>query len=247
MRGGDDHFKVTSVWNAGRWERVQSASCGGCGKSSSIHDAGHAPKPVSMMAEKFRQKGWKIASRRTGDRCPTCVRGGVSAKPPLTPTQKRAAYCRIAGVAPAASTPPSKKPKEADMPKTEPVLIGTAARAPTSGAEAPRVATREDRRRIQDALDEHYLTDKACYAKSGSDRVLADLLKVPRAWVGEERERAYGPDACEADSQDLARLADLEAVAKALEAQGLELAAKGERLVHDIAALRTGLAKRVTA
>ncbi|MDB5458132.1 MAG: hypothetical protein JWP92_3717 [Caulobacter sp.] len=233
MRGGTDHFKITSVWDrtSCRYERVQTATCGKCGHAHAIHDAGGTnPKPVSVMAEKFRQKGWRIGPKPNSDRCPRCERGSVArSSAPLTPAQKRAAYCRIADVPRAASKPepPPEKPQEAPM--TKPALVL---------ADPPRQPSREDRRRIIDGLDDSYLPDKGCYAKDGSDKALAERLKVPRAWVAEERERAFGPDVCEADSADLAQLTALSAKASDLETRAMDVAAEAEAMRRQITALR---------
>jgi hypothetical protein len=257
MSGGAESFKITSVWvdSARRYERVQQAVCS-CGRSAVIHDSGQVAKPPEMMAAKFRQKGWRIAARRGGDQCPACAAGksrkaggaaGVAAKTsprppptpkpgPLSPAQKRVAYCRIAGVTPAARpTIKPQEPKEAKM-KNAPVA-----------ADPPRQPDRADWRRIRDALDVHYLPDQGRYAKDGSDRKLAAELNLPRAWVAEERERAYGPDQCEADGQDLRQCEALQAEAKALEQTGLDLATKAEALGRAVELLRVKLAVRGVA
>lgn len=247
MRGCVEHFKITSVWSAAScaYERVQTATCGKCGASSVIHDAGGSnPKPVSVMAEKFRQKGWLIAPRPGGDRCPRCTPSGKAGTGrALTPGQKRAAFCRIADVPRAIPKPdiPIQKPKEAVMSKPAAAPVSAALAAP------PRSPTREDRRKILDALDDGYLVDKGCYAGEATDQSLADRLKVPRAWVAEERERAFGPDACEADGADGARLTALMASLAALEQKGLAVAEEAEGLRRDCHRMAAKLAARGVA
>lgn len=248
MRGGDSHFDIKTAWDAGsgRHQRVQIARCSKCPHTCAIHDAGHRPMPVSAMAEKFRRKGWTIAPRPTGDLCPRCT--APKPKPSLSAAQRRAAFCRIAGVRPAAGSgsPSIATPtQEAIMPpaaasKPSPVI-------PMPTAAAPRQPTREDRRRIMEALDVGYLVDKGCYAKSGSDKALAERLGVPRAWVSEERDRAYGPDACEADGELAARLEALEARAKSIIAEGMALAERAESFGLEVAALRAKVAARGAA
>ena len=76
--------------------------------------------------------------------------------------------------------------------------------------EPPRTPTREDRRRIIEALDTHYDTKKERYTQNWSDKSLAEALKVPMAWVAEERDRVYGPNINEAASIRDEKLSDLE-------------------------------------
>jgi hypothetical protein len=246
MRGGVDHFKITTVWDAGsgRHQRVQIAACSKCPHTCAVHDAAHRPTAVSVMAGKFRLKGWHIAPRPSGDLCPRCA--APKPKPALSPAQKRAAYCRIAGVQPAAPVVPIPivQTQEAVMPGATKSPV-TLVRVPA--ADPPRTATREDRRRIMEALDVAYLVDRACYAKSGSDKALAERLGVPRAWVAEERDRAYGPDACEADGELAARLEALEARAKSVIAEGMALAERAESLSLEVASLRAKIAARGAA
>lgn len=94
---------------------------------------------------------------------------------------------------------------------------------------------------MRDALDEHYDLDKGCYLKAFSDKALAEKLDVPRAWVSEERDRAYGPDRNEVQSQQAGRIEALEARAGELEANALALAEQAEALKREASALRTAL------
>ncbi|WP_426043684.1 hypothetical protein [Caulobacter sp. DWR3-1-2] len=262
MRGGDDHFKITTVWDAGsgRHQRVQIAACGKCPHTCAVHDPAHRPTPASVMASKFRGKGWHIAARPAGHLCPRCngpkprADAAVGApKPALSPAQKRAAFCRIAGVKPAApksavSNPPSE---EAVMPPNIPPVAGRSPLAVVKpapvAADPPRQPTREDRRKIMEALDGEYLVDRGCYAKAGSDKALAERLSVPRAWVAEERDRAYGPDACETDGEIWDALKALESRARFLADEGLALAERAEAVEREAAQLRAKLSARVSA
>lgn len=254
---GGQRFKIGSRWDATlkRHVRLQVAVCS-CGHEFGIADNTNKPMAVSGMAERFRRAGWKVGSRRSHDLCPKCAAAGRGSAPSaprparpaeLTPAQKRAAYCKIADVARAKPAPspapsPSSPSKEAAMPSDPgPGLNGLRANVVFVDelvADAPRQPTREDRRRIREALDAHYLTDRQCYAKAHSDASLAASLKLPRAWVTDEREAAYGPEGCEADSEHIARLAKLETAAEALETRGLELATEAERLKGEAAKLR---------
>lgn len=247
MRGGVDHFKITTVWDAGlaKHQRVQIASCCKCPRTHAIHDPAERAKPVSAMAGLFRRKGWRIGSRPGGDLCPRC--SGLAPKPALTTAQKRAAFCRIEGVARAAPVP-VVHPQKVEPPMSPAKAPATAA-APIVALvpDAPRQPTREDRRRIIEALEVAYLVDKGCYAKAGSDKALADQLKVPRAWVTEERDRAYGPDACEADGQQSAQLVLLRGRAATLESEALAVAERAEALRREIDALHAKMAARGAA
>ncbi|MEI6439037.1 MAG: Arm DNA-binding domain-containing protein [Alphaproteobacteria bacterium] len=69
---------------------------------------------------------------------------------------------------------------------------------PAMTAEQPKQPTIEQRRKIRDALDEHYLEDAGCYRAAFSDKSLAAKLEFPAKWVADLREaNGYGPDANE--------------------------------------------------
>lgn len=108
-------------------------------------------------------------------------------------------------------------------------------------ADPPRQPTPADRRRIQEALDQHYAVDVGRYRANFSDKALGAQLKVPPAWIAEERERAFGPDGNEAQADAAAKLQAIEERAAALEAQGMELAAAAETLRGDAQALRAAI------
>lgn len=243
MSGGE-LFKVETVWNEAdkRRDRVMVAVCGKCGRRSTVADTAGKAKPPVFFAQKFRGKGWRIGGRPNAHECPHCV-GGVKPKAPreLTLGQRRAAFCRIADVPRGADFTASEQPKGADMtkPKTPPALVVV--------ADPPRQPTREDLRKILDALDDCYLVDRGCYAKDGSDEALAARLNMPRAWVAAERERVFGPDANEEDGADLKAIPALVERADALEAQAMTLAEQAEALRMDVRRLEGRLAKRGVA
>lgn len=58
---------------------------------------------------------------------------------------------------------------------------------------APREATPADRRRIFKEIDECYDVANNRYISGFSDKVLADKLKLPWAWIAEQREKNFGP------------------------------------------------------
>lgn len=57
-----------------------------------------------------------------------------------------------------------------------------------------RTPTREQRRRVLEALDEFYPKPEQGYAGGMTDHKLAERLGVPRVWVRELREQLYGPE-----------------------------------------------------
>lgn len=244
-------FKTRRVWNetAHAYDHVVVAACSKCPRETVIASASVKDRSVGFFADKFRQKGWRIAPRRTGDECPHCV-GGLTSKPrapissarvALSPAQRRAAFCRIAGVPRAAASPKPETPKGAVMskPVKSPAL--------TVVADAPRQPTRDDIRAILDALGDCYLTEKGCYAGDGSDEALSKRLNVPRAWVAVERERVFGPDACEDDGADRKLIPVLIARADDIESRALALGVEAETLRTEIRRLEGRLAKRGVA
>lgn len=238
--GGGELFKVETAWDETTQRRVRAmvAQCSKCPRRSTVADNAGKARPPVYFADRFRRKGWRIGARANAHLCPHCV-GGMKPKPALMPAQKQAAFCRIAGVPRAATSP--AKPKEAVMSKP------VAAPALTVVADAPRQPTRTDIGKILDALGDCYLRDKNCYAKDGSDEGLAKRLNMPRAWIAAERERAFGPDACEADAVDGEKLRALEAVLKVRETEATELALALESLRGEVRAALARLAKRGVA
>lgn len=66
-------------------------------------------------------------------------------------------------------------------------------------AESPRAPTPAENRRIMDALDEHYDSERGRYRQSFNDAAVSHKLDLPRAWVKKVREEFFGPEANEAD------------------------------------------------
>jgi hypothetical protein len=90
-------------------------------------------------------------------------------------------------ICPLCAKPPkriqSEKPKLVLVPKVDPMEMK---------ADKPREMTREDRQRIHAAIGEHYLDDG--YSPPWTDKLKAEELKVPVAWVAEIRDQFYGPE-----------------------------------------------------
>lgn len=133
-----------------------------------------------VVAKKFAARGWRVSGAHV---CPRCQEG----KKPMAPAARRAAFCALADVK-------HIEPKESKM----------------AAAPAVRVATGEERRRIREALDDHYDEEAGRYRSSFSDKALSAKLDVPSKWVTDLREACgYGPDQNEATAE---RNAEIEAV-----------------------------------
>ncbi|MFT4076863.1 MAG: hypothetical protein QM647_15160 [Asticcacaulis sp.] len=131
-------------------------------------------------------------------------------------TQKQAAYLHF------------NKPKEKPM-------------ADAVKAEAPRQPTREENRRINDALEEHYEVAKQCYRLNFSDESLAGKLNVPRAWVSDIRDRFFGPNVSASKLEAPAKLREYEAKLKELSDKALGLAQEVEDTLKSLQQYRVGL------
>lgn len=139
----------------------------------------------------------------------------------------------------------TSKPKARDLPAVG--ANDTTPQEPVMQAEPPRVATREDRRRITDALDDHYDPKANRYLKNFSDKVVAEKLKVPAAWVAEVREFSFGPNVNEAQDPHLQKLAELDTRATRLEATGRAAMAQAETVLEESAKLREDIDKLFAA
>lgn len=105
---------------------------------------------------------------------------------------------------------------------------------PASGAAPAPTLDAANRRRIRDALDEHYDEDRGRYRQAWGDKALGAKLNLPWAWVKELRTAmGLGPDENE---QALARNAEVDAVRR-------ELAALGDEFLRRHSALEARLKK----
>lgn len=76
--------------------------------------------------------------------------------------------------------------------RKEEKVIKMASKIAPKSANAPRAATREDRRRITEKISEHYLENG--YEPPWTDKLIAEALKCPVSWVAEVREFSFGPE-----------------------------------------------------
>ncbi|PZR36474.1 hypothetical protein [Caulobacter segnis] len=123
-------------------------------------------------------------------------------------------------------------------------MVQTTVPPKAPAAVPPRQPSLADIRKIRQALDEAYDDEAGCYRGNASDRSLSERLDVPRAWVSNEREHAYGPERCEQDREDLAKVEGIKQRAADLEAQAMEVAQAAETLRRDAEAMRARLAAR---
>lgn len=87
--------------------------------------------------------------------------------------------------------PKCRKPvrKYEPKPKAEPAPI---IKVETMAAETPRTISREDRKRIHEMIGQHYLD--VGYEPPWTDKLIAENLKVPQAWVAEIRDEFFGDE-----------------------------------------------------
>lgn len=89
-------------------------------------------------------------------------------------------------------------------------------------AQAPSEPSRDDRRRVSEALDEHYDLKRRRYVGAWNDQKLAEHLDVPRRWVEEVRDLFFGEAGSEAIEGALEEMAKLRADANRLETEILK-------------------------
>jgi len=201
----------------------------GCTERMLVTTGKQARMSVNGIVKYVMRKGW-YAEKRGYALCPEHRPGARARKrPEMKPAQRRAAFVKIRekDIARAAA---NDKERTA-VPEAPPEVTG----ASVTLAETPRAATREDKRRIKDFLDEKYDDTKGCWILDWSDLKASQSLKVPRAWITAIREDFYGPDVSERSKQENQQIQLLlneavklknDALAMATRAEALETAAK---------------------
>ncbi|AFU88167.1 hypothetical protein CcrColossus_gp297 [Caulobacter phage CcrColossus] len=109
----------------------------------------------------------------------------------VTPQELAQAKVKIAR-----ATSAAKKPQESAMP-----AAATINPAPTSMADQPRQATREQNQKILEKLHEVYDTSDPTnphYVKTYTDKQVAEELHYPAAWIAAVRDQFFGPEKNEA-------------------------------------------------
>jgi hypothetical protein len=66
-------FPDASLFEAGKYVQMRTISCSQCGKQDTIRDSTHNGLPADTVANKFRQRGWRIGSRASNDACSACA------------------------------------------------------------------------------------------------------------------------------------------------------------------------------
>ncbi|NQE62930.1 hypothetical protein [Caulobacter sp. RHG1] len=226
MSGGGKNFQHVNDWCPQRRGYFGSLliRCCNCPTTAKIADHSDKPRSVSDASRAFRRDGWRIGPRRSADECPKCVAGYIKPSPrPATPP------------------PAPVQPKE-------PIMVSTAQAAPGVAAgvsaDPPRQPTPKDRRAIQNALDLVYDDEAGRYRGAETDRTVAERLDLPRAWISEERERSFGPERCEADTQDLAELKRIVARTAEMAEKYVEHATQAEAVGQNAKRLIEKLAAR---
>ena len=131
-------------------------------------------------------------------------------------------------------TPEPKEPTVAEPLETAPLRP-----AP------PRQPTRDDNRRIRDAMEQHYDEGAGYYRDSFTDEALAANLSLPRAWVTRIREDFYGAEVNEASLKRGAELDVAIALAERATERLLAMAQESEALGEEMKAARLKLGKGV--
>lgn len=229
-----NHFPVvTKKVTDNGFSRVRLAVCLECGKTGEWTDSTAFGAPDERVAHGFRHMGWQCSTK--GDAiCCECLAMREQKR-----RAKRAAKVREV----ARIVPPPAPPPEPPVAAPEPTIATHIAKEEPVQAEQPRQPTRDDRRKIMDALEEHYDHERGMYVGSFSDEAVAAKLKMPRAWVSEERERYFGPDTNEAAAREDAKVAELEKRITAAIDRAMIAAGECEALMRELKALRAG--KRV--
>jgi hypothetical protein len=208
--GAYEAFDVCTVRVCGQQQRGAKATCGydRCRTTNTVsvntftHGIGDDDERAERFAaRKFEALGWKIGKTAKGNLCPACF-----ARVKMASAKKKE---DIVGSSSEKIVPMTPKP---------------AVEEPKPPIEPHRAMTRDDGRIIFNKIDENYAGESVGYAVGWSDERIAKDLGVPRAWVSEIRDKYFGPDLDERQTQMLAE-------AKAVHLAMLEVAAKAEPIV----------------
>lgn len=186
-------FEPTQVQYGGKPHRGYKLRCGNCSAeerkpSNTMKGSSSGPetqvKELRAMQRKFEGEGWFIGATVRQTRCPECIREAATAranKPAAPSLRLVAAAANITRVAPA-QVPVALQPTIPEQPTM------TQPKAPE-----PREMSREDRRIIFAKLNEVYVNDKVGYGDEWTDKLVAEDLGIPMAWVALVRDENFGP------------------------------------------------------
>jgi hypothetical protein len=193
-----EKWRCVTEYEEGRPVLYFAPKCDACGAEHKVRIKHKGVSPT-YAENVLRRAGWDVSSSRLT--CDACL-----------DIRKKAAAQRKDLPEGVVLPPPSVTLKSPEEPMSEPL--------PPLQNLIP-----ETRRRIRDALDEHYLEDKGCYRQAFSDKALGAKLKVPWSWVKEIREAlGYGPDVNEQGAEREQELRELRGELKRLEETFLERA-----------------------
>lgn len=134
--------------------------------------------------------------------------------------------------------------KKASSPKVERIADYLATlpnkKEPAMQTEQPRKPSRDEKRLIVLAIEDHYDDKLHGYAEGWSDDKIATDLNVPRKWVSDLREEFYGPvvdpELAELERKVKSLATDLEAATAVIEAIRRSLNDVKERIAKKLAA-----------
>lgn len=170
-----DYFPVRyhAVEGSPRRNRVRYLTCSDpvCARVEEITDNGRTELPCTIVARKFKQKGWTVGRDRAHDTCPTCAANARAAR---------------------------RKTKEVELKivrpnPTDPVVtLGTPSVPREVKAEPPEPMSRDERRIVFSKIEEHWAGEADGYTTPWTDQKIATDLGVPLAWVVEVRSDFFG-------------------------------------------------------
>lgn len=167
-------FEILSLPHGDTGQRRQVAryTCDGCGAHHDIPVVSGRSLGTDLHRNTLVTRGCDVTSRGVIKACPQCQPKEILMNEPLKPT----------------SVDNIKK-----------MLETTTAIPPVTLAPAPppitenRKPTPDQRLSIRSALDHHFDDATGCYLNGYSDQRIAEELKIPRRFVEDIREAAYGP------------------------------------------------------
>lgn len=150
-----------------------------CGQQGEILDKTPDGLAPALIERRFNNKGWEVGKNEKHDFCPACVEQQRTERRQRRNRNAVNVLESVKNVIPLTprETPPQPQERQ-DVQAT---------------AESPRDMSKIERRAIHAKLDEVYKDEETGYRDSWSDAAVARDLKVPVAWVVDERERAFGP------------------------------------------------------
>lgn len=233
----------TSELIEGRYRQQRPIQCRVCEKIQALADGSRTGLPPEIISKKFALLGWRDVKNGKGV-CPDCCHGKQPSKPAPPPEdtpENRMLKWRRAVAEKAKKN--VRKPAKGALSDLQALLDKVAAEEPKMAEihdlhpqpEPPKAPTRQDRRKILDALDEHYDVEHQCYRKTWLDKTLGEHLNVPVAWIAEERERAFGPNR---NNSNIEKIAALETKADALYDRLLVLAQEADDIKSELTKIR---------